>query len=64
MKNTIAALPILGLVLGFAGPAGATSMKSLILQSGGATSIVQQQETCKEGEIWDETEQKCKKKEM
>jgi len=64
MKNAATALPVLILILGFAGPAGATAIKSLTLQSAGSMDIVQQQSTCREGEVWDETEKKCKKKEM
>ncbi|MHA1164843.1 MAG: hypothetical protein ACTSP0_04585 [Alphaproteobacteria bacterium] len=64
MKNAAMALPVLGLILGFASPAGATVSKSLILQSKGHVSIVKQQSTCKEGEMWDEKEKKCMKKKM
>jgi len=64
MKNAAMALPVLGLILGFASPVGATVSESLILQSNGNMNIVQQQDTCKEGEIWDEKEKKCVKKKM
>ncbi len=64
MKNAAMALPVLGLILGFTSPVGATVSKSLILQAKGNLEIVQQQDTCKEGEIWDEKEKKCVKKKM
>ncbi len=60
MRNAAMALPVFGLILGFGGLAGATVSKSPILPS---NEIVQQQETCEEGEIWDETLKKCVKKE-
>ena len=60
MKNVAMALPVLGLILGFASPAGAAVSKSPILQS---NEIVQQQDTCKKDEVWDEKEKKCMKKE-
>ncbi|GBE44238.1 hypothetical protein BMS3Bbin10_02329 [bacterium BMS3Bbin10] len=60
MKNAVMALPVFGLILGFTSPVGATISKSLILQS---NEIVQQQDTCKEDEVWDETLKKCVKKE-
>ena len=63
MKNAAMAFPALGLILGFgfSVPAGATVAKSLILQS---NQTVQQQNTCKEDEVWDETLKKCVKKKM
>jgi hypothetical protein len=64
MKNAAMVLPVLGLILGIASPVGATVSKSLILQSNGNMNIVQQQDTCKEGEMWDEKEKKCVKKKM
>ena len=64
MQKAAMALPVLGLLLGFTSPVGATISKSLILQSKGDVSIVQQQSTCKEGEMWDEKEKKCIKKKM
>ena len=63
MKLIAMLLPITGLVMGVAAPAGAAGSKGVQLMTAATPSIVYQQETCKEGEVWDETEKKCKKKE-
>lgn len=52
-----------GLVIGFALPAGAVGSKHLYSDGLSTPSVVFQQQTCKEGEVWDETEKKCVKKE-
>lgn len=53
----------LGLVLAFVTPAGAIGSKNMVSVSAHDPAAVYQQDTCKEGEVWDETEKKCKKKE-
>lgn len=63
MKRIALLLPVTGLVLGLAAPAGAVGSKSVGLMAATTPSVVYQQEKCKEGEVWDETERKCKKKE-
>ena len=62
MKKAAIALPVLGLILGFASPTGATVSKSATLQTKGNVNLVQQQSTCKTDEVWDEKEKKCLKK--
>lgn len=62
-KNAAIVVPLFGLVLGLAVPAGAVVSKSHILQMKNDVPIVQQQSTCKEGETWNEETQKCEKKE-
>lgn len=54
MKSTIRALTIIGLTAGFATPVLA------IGPDGGAP--VYQQDTCKEGQVWDEKQKKCVQK--
>lgn len=63
MKSVAIAIPLVGLVLGLAGPASATVSKGHILQSKYDVPLVQQQSTCKEGEVWNEETKKCEKKE-
>jgi len=60
MKATVLALPVLGLVFGFAGPAGAWQSDRLSVTE---ATVVSQQSTCKEGEEWNEDTKKCVKKE-
>lgn len=52
-----------GLVLGFAVPAIAAGSQGLPSVSTLKPSAVYQQDKCKDGEVWDETEKKCVKKE-
>lgn len=56
MKLTLLALMACGLILVFAAPVIATGWK-------GNAPLVNQQETCKNAEIWDEAMKKCAKKE-
>lgn len=56
MKSTALALMAAGLILVFAAPVIATGWK-------GHAPLVNQQETCKDGEVWDEAMKKCVKKE-
>ena len=58
MKYALA-LPILGLVLGFTSPVSAATMDGIALKG---TAVVGQQTKCKEGEMWDENQKKCVKK--
>lgn len=60
MKATVLALPVLGLVLGFAIPAGASQADRT---SASDAAVFSQQSTCKEGEEWNDESKKCEKKE-
>ncbi len=55
MKSTALALMACGLFLVFAAPVVATGWK-------GSAPLVNQQDTCKDGEVWDEATKKCVKK--
>ena len=59
MKYALA-LPILGLVLGFTSPVSAATPDGIALK--GTAVVAGQQTKCKEGEMWDENQKKCVKK--
>jgi len=63
MKATALALPVMSLAFAFAAPVSAKSPTGLSLEATGAAVVINQQNTCKDGEVWDETEKKCVKKE-
>ncbi len=54
MKSTIRALTIIGLAAGLAAPAMAIGPD--------ADGLVHQQDTCEEGQVWDEKQRKCVQK--
>lgn len=56
MKSTALALMAAGLILVFAAPVIATGWK-------GDAPLVNQQDKCKDGAVWDEAMKKCVKKE-
>ena len=58
MKYALA-LPVLGLAIGLAGPVSAAALNGISFS--GSAVVAEQQTTCKEGEVWDETKQKCVK---
>ena len=58
MKYALA-LPILVLALGLTAPVNAAALSGVVKDS--TTQIVGQQETCPEGEVWDDIQKKCVK---
>jgi hypothetical protein len=50
-------------VFGFVAPAGAVASKSLVSVATIDSSVIYQQDKCKEGEKWNEETKKCEKKE-
>ena len=63
MKLIALLLPVAGLTFGLTVPVGAAGSKDAGLMAAANAPVVYQQETCKEGEVWDETKKKCVKKE-
>lgn len=58
MKYALA-LPVLGLVIGLASPVSAAVLNGPALS--GSAVVADQQTKCKEGEVWDQNQQKCVK---
>lgn len=62
MKTLALTLPVLG-IFALATPASAVSPASLAPGAMSGSIVVSQQDTCKEGEQWNEDTKKCEKKE-